>query len=308
MKPDRLRKGDTIGIVSPARWMDEEELRKTSAVFEQMGFQVRIAPQNLLRQNQFSGSANEQARAVEEMFSEPQIRAIVCARGGYGTLRIVDLLDYDLIAGNPKIFMGYSDITALLISIWQKTGLVTFHGPMLHSFTDKADPFTLRYLRHSLSDPLPYQVAFDSASRVRTLRPGMAEGELFGGNLSILVNLIGTPNDFDTRGMILFIEDVDEYYYSLERMLLHLKRSGKFDEIAGLIVGEMVNMKDNEVLFGKDVAGIVMDVLGDSHFPVIMNFPCGHGNEQLTIPISVKARLECSREGSHFSLLESPVH
>ena len=287
--------------------MDEQALRRASAVFEQIGFQVRISPQNFLRQNKFAVGAQEQARAIEEMFADSQIRAIVCARGGYGALRIVDLLDYELIARNPKIFMGYSDITALLVSISQMTGLVTFHGPMLYSFIGKADPFTLKYLHHSLSNPAPYQVEFKRTSKVKALRSGTAEGELFGGNLSILVNLIGTPNDFDTRGKILFIEDVDEYLYTLDRMLLHLKRSGKFDEIAGLIVGEMVDMKDNEVPFGKGVEEIVMDILGDTHFPVIMNFPCGHGKEQLTLPISVKARLKCRGNGSRLSLLESPV-
>lgn len=187
------------------------------------------------------------------------------------------------------------------------TGLVTFHGPMLYSFTREVAPFTVKSLLHLMCNPETYHVEFSEDSQVRVLRPGIAEGDLLGGNLSILVNLIGTENDFDTSGKILFIEDVDEYLYNLDRMLLHLKRSGKLEKIAGLIVGEMVDIKDNDVLFGKDADEIISDILRETTFPIITNFPCGHGKNQTTIPLSIKARLECNQHGISLSLLESPV-
>lgn len=323
IKPQRLHKGDIIGIVSPARWMEEEELYKTAAIFEQMGFRVKISPQNLQRNHQFAGSDKERCRAIEEMFEDNEVRAIVCARGGYGALRIIDILNYDLIAGNPKIFIGYSDITALLISIYKETGLITFHGPMLHSFINEVDPFTITYLQHAICNPEPFSIGeilspplekggtggFDAVlsddNQVKVLRPGIAEGELIGGNLSILVNLIGTTHDFDTTGNILFIEDVDEYLYNLERMLIHMKRSGKLDKVAGLIIGEMTDMKDNNIPFGKVIDEIVLDIVGDTSFPIISNFPCGHGKSLMTMPVSIMARLECDEKGVNLSFLES---
>ncbi|MBI5193157.1 MAG: LD-carboxypeptidase [Nitrospirae bacterium] len=325
IKPQRLHKGDVIGIVSPARWMDEEELYKTSAIFEQTGFRVKISPQNLLRMNQFAGSDKERCMAIEEMFEDRDVKAIVCARGGYGALRIIDTINYNLIASNPKIFIGYSDITALLISIYKETGLVTFHGPMLYSFINEVDPFTVTYLQHAICNPEPYIVEFPNETlktEVLTkeigdspplfkgglggvLRPGIAEGELIGGNLSILVNLIGTKHDFDTAGKILIIEDVDEYLYNIDRMLIHLKRSGKLDKPAGLIIGEMKDIKDNNIPFGKDVDGIVLDIVGDTSFPIISNFPCGHGKSLMTMPISISARFVCDEQGVKLSFLES---
>ncbi|MCJ7578631.1 MAG: LD-carboxypeptidase [candidate division Zixibacteria bacterium] len=307
IKPSRLKKGETIGIVSPARWMKEHELYKAASVFEQMGFRLKIASQNFLKQNQFAGNDDERVKVIEEMFEDREVNAIICAKGGYGSLRIVDMLNYDLIARNPKIFIGYSDIDAILISIYEMTGLVTFHGPMLYSFIGEVDPFNITYLQHSICNPEPYKAEFSKTSQVKVLRAGIAEGELFGGNLSILVNLIGTAHDFDTSGKILFIEDIDEYLYSLDRMLLHLRRASKLDKLAALIVGEMVNIKDNDIPFGKDVNEIILDICRETDFPIITNFPCGHGKHQLTIPISIKARLECNERGVILSLLESPI-
>lgn len=307
MKPPRLNKGDVIGIVSPARWMEEGELYKTAAVFEEMGFRVKVSPQNFLRQDQFAGTDNDRARAIEEMFVDEDVKAIVCARGGYGALRIIDILNYDLIARNPKIFIGYSDITALLFSIYKETGLVTFHGPMLYSFINEVDPFIITYLSQAICQSEPYNVEFEKNSQVKVLRSGIAEGELLGGNLSILVNLIGTSHDFDTSGKILFIEDVDEYLYNLDRMLLHMKRSGKLENVAGLIIGEMTDIKDNNIPFGKDIDEIVLDIVGDSSFPIVSNFPCGHGKSLMTMPISIRARLKCDEQGAKLSMLELPV-
>ena len=307
IKPERLKKGDVIGIVSPARWMEEQELFKAAAIVEQMGFHVKISPQNFLRKDQFAGNDYDRAGAIEAMFKDREVKAIVCARGGYGALRIIDLLDYDLIAKNPKIFVGYSDITALLISIYTETGLITFHGPMLHSFINEADSFTITYLQYAICSDEPYNANFSIDTQVRVLRPGIAEGELIGGNLSILVNLIGTPHDFDTSGKILFIEDVDEYLYNLERMLIHLKRSGKIDKLAGLIIGEMKDIKDNNIPFGKDIDGMVLDIVGNTTFPIVTNFPCGHNKNQMTIPISVMARLECDENRANLAMPEPAV-
>lgn len=307
IKPYRLYKGETVGIISPSRWMNEQELYKTATIFEQMGFKIKFSSQNFQKQNQFAGSDYERAKAIEEMFIDPQVKAIVSAKGGYGALRIIDILNYDVIAKNPKIFIGYSDVTAILISLYKMTGLVTFHGPMLYSFVNEIDSFSITYLQHAICNIEPYRLNFSKNSQIKILRPGIAEGELFGGNLSVLVNLIGTRYDFETSGKILFIEDIDEHLYNLDRMLLHLKRSGKLDRVKALIVGEMMNVKDNEVSFGKDVDEIILDICRETDFPIISNFPCGHGKKQLTIPISIKTRLECNERCISLCLLESAI-
>ena len=313
MKPSKLHKGDTIGIVSPARWLDKDILQKTIKILENAGYPVKVGSAAYLRENQYAGSTKNRVKELEAMFLDDEIKAIICSRGGYGAIRVADMLDYDIIKNNPKIFMGYSDITTLLISIYKMTGLTTFHGPMLLSFSksppgkETVDPFTWNYMVDVLSGHSPIEIKFPEDLPPSVLRNGVAEGELLGGNLTLLINMIGTPWDFDTAGKILFVEDLDEKLYGLDRMPLHLKRAGKLEHIAGLIVGEMVNIKDDEIPFGKTVDEIVLDVCDGMNFPIVSNFPCGHGLHQMTMPISTRARLECTDDSVTFTLLESPV-
>ena len=177
------------------------------------------------------------------MFSDPNIDAIFCARGGYGANRVLPLLDYDLIQSKPKIFMGYSDVTAFLTSITQKTGLVTFHGPMLSTFKNKLVPYNLDTLVNVLSGKEDIRIVEPNELKSTILKSGKAIGPLWGGNMCLLGNQLGTKNQLNTDGVILFIEDVDESLYAFDRMLFHMKAAGMFENIRGLIVGELTEMK-----------------------------------------------------------------
>lgn len=307
MKPSKLSKGDTIGIVSPARWLKEDVCHSSVKILEESGYPVKLGPATFLQDNQYAGTTEERTNELEEMFADEDVKAIICSRGGYGSIRVSDCLNYDLILRNPKIFIGYSDITALHVSLLKMTELVTFHGPMLVSL-EKKDEFTLRYLFQVLSGDAPIHVDFPADLQPLILRGGFAEGELLGGNLSLLTNMLGTSWDFDPSGKILFVEDIDEKLYRVDRLLLHLKRAGKLKEIAGLIVGEMVDIVDEEIPFGKAVDEIVMDVCDRTNFPIVTNFPCGHGIHQMTMPISIRAQLDCTTDRASFTLVEPAVH
>jgi muramoyltetrapeptide carboxypeptidase len=241
------------------------------------------------------------------MFANSDIDAIICARGGYGANRVLPLLDYDLINSNPKIFMGYSDITAYLTSISQKTGLVTFHGPMLSSFKKGLVDFNFDLMEKTLFGYESVTLHPPSELESRILKPGKAEGPLWGGNMCLLINRLGTEDQLDTEGAILFIEDINEYLYAFDRMMVHMKKAGMFDNIKGLIIGELLEMKNDAEPFGKSTDEIVLDVCGDLDIPIISNFPCGHGTFQATLPISIEVELSAITASPTVTLLESPV-
>lgn len=307
MKPPKLNKGDTIGIVSPARWLEEKSLVKTVRLLEKAGYKVKVGSAARLRENQYAGTTEDRVKELEEMFSDKEVKAIICSRGGYGAIRVTDMIDYDLIRRNPKIFVGYSDITALHSAILKSTGLTTFHGPMLISFVDTKDEFTWKHLFEVISSNAPSEMIFPKDQQPKVLRQGNAEGQLFGGNLTLLINMIGTRFDFNTEEKILFIEDTDEKLYSIDRLLLHLKRSGKLGRIAGLIVGEVTKLSDEEIPFGKSLDEIVLDVCRDTQFPIISNFPCGHGEHQMTMPYNIMTQMLCTKNRVSFTFLESAI-
>ncbi|MBI3516665.1 MAG: LD-carboxypeptidase [Proteobacteria bacterium] len=289
-----LQDGDAVGVVAPARWVEAAEIEGAPAALLGDRFAIRLAPQLALRLHQFAGSDADRARGLEAMFADPAIKAIVCAKGGYGSPRIVDALDYELIARNPKRFVGYSDITALLLGIAQHAGLETYHGPMLADVATGLDETTRAHLMATLTDTPAPAAAETLLMRATVLRAGRAEGRLIGGNLTLLANMIGTRTDFDTTGTIFFLEDVDEPLYNLDRMLVHLKRAGKFAAIAALVIGELRDIGDGAVPFGVTVEQMALELVGDAAIPIVANFPCGHTPYQLTLPIGASARLECT--------------
>ncbi|MFQ6613406.1 MAG: LD-carboxypeptidase [Fidelibacterota bacterium] len=307
LKPPALKPGATIGIITPSYWFKEEYFEKTIPYFTERGFRIKRGATTQKQFRQYAGTPEERAFDIQTFFEDPDVDAIICGRGGYGANRVFPLLDYDRIRAHPKIFMGYSDITAFLTSITVRTGLVTFHGPMLATFKEGFVPYDMDYLIRTLSGEAPLSIEAPEALPTRVLKPGSAEGPLWGGNLSLLLDRTGTPNQLDTDGSILFLEDLGEYYYSFDRMLLHYRRTGAFDRIRGLIIGEMTQMKDQEIPFGRTVDEIVMDVCGDLDIPIISNFPCGHGMYQATLPISCPVRLNADPEAPSLVLLESPV-
>jgi muramoyltetrapeptide carboxypeptidase len=308
--PPRLKLGDTIAVISPGRWMALDEISGAAKHLRDFGFRVHVHPQNTLRARQFAGDTGERVAAVEAMFADPEIDAIMLSKAGYGTLHLLGELDYESIAKNPKIIVGYSDATAMLIALHTRCGFVTFHGPMLYDLRGGADTQTWKWFQDVLVDGKKLTLSAADMADAKVLRAGTGVGTLIGGNLTLLANLIGTPEDFNTDGCILFIEDVDEKLYSLDRLLLHLKRAGKLRRICGLIVGEMHRIADEDVPFGYSLEEIVLRHC-DRGVPVICGFPFGHGRKQCVLPLGVPARLTADLTGDSsdikFELLESAV-
>jgi len=307
IKPSALKPNATIGIVSPSSWLNEPDLKTAVSVFENKGYKLVLGESVFLKEFTYAGTPQERADDINSMFANPDIDAIICARGGYGANRVLPLLDYDLIQKNPKIFMGYSDITAFLISITQKTGLVTFHGPMLTTFKKGMVNYNFDLMNNILVGSESVTIQSPSELSACILKSGKAIGPLWGGNMCLLINRLGTPDQLDTDGGILFIEDIDEYLYAFDRMLIQMKKAGMFENIKGLIIGELIDMKDYDDPFGKSTDEIIMDVCGDLDFPIISNFPCGHGIYQATLPISIPVQLNANSNSPSLTLLESPV-
>jgi muramoyltetrapeptide carboxypeptidase len=307
IKPKRLVEGATIGIVNPAYWLEPERMAHAVGVFESLGYRMKLGKSTGLKDFKCAGSPEERAADIMAMFEDASVDAIICARGGYGGNRVLPLLDYDIIRRNPKIFVGYSDITGFLASMAQQSGLVTFHGPMLTTFGERAIPYNIETLQQVLSGEANVEICSTPLCRARTLRPGKSEGPLWGGNLVLVIERLATPGQIALDGAILFIEDIGEYLYKFDRMLLHLKRSGSLDGITGLVVGEMVDMEDTDEPFGKGIDEIVLDICGDLDIPIVSNFPCGHGDYQATLPIAHGVELHADSEDPYILIPEAPV-
>ena len=307
IKPKNLSAGARIGIVNPAYYLEPDRMQRAVKVFEDLGYEMVPGKTTGLRENRFAGSPAARAADIMAMFEDPAIEAIMCARGGYGGNRVLPLLDYDIIRKNPKIFVGFSDITGFLTSFAQKSGLVTFHGPMLTTYGKETVQYNLDTFQRVLSGRDGIRIDSTQACRARTLKPGVSSGPLWGGNLTLVIERLGTKDQLDTRGSILFLEEIDEQLYAFERMLLHLRNSGSLDQIHGLVIGEMLEMGDGDEPFGKDTDDIVLDVCSDFDFPIISNFPCGHGDYQATLPISHEVELHAEDQEPYILIPESPV-
>jgi muramoyltetrapeptide carboxypeptidase len=306
IKAKKLKPRSTIGIISPSYWIDENILKKTSKIFSDKNYKLVYGKSIYAKDGPFAGSPKIRADDIHSMFTDPSIDAIICARGGYGANKVIPLLDYELIKKNPKIFLGYSDITSYLISITQRSELVTFHGPMLSSYKDGFVEYNFNQMINILSGKRDAQIVAPKTMEPHILKAGNAVGPLWGGNLTLMINRLGTNDAYDTTNAILFLEDLNEYYYSFERMLIHLQKAGMLDNISGLIIGELINIKDEDISFSKSTDEIVMDICGEMDFPIVTNFPCGHGSYQATLPISLPVELQAERTIS-IKLLESAV-
>ncbi len=300
-KPPRLRSGDLIGIVSPAAAVGEEPLRRGCAELERLGFTVRVGQHALDRYRFLAGADRDRAEELTTMFQDPQVRAIFCSRAGYGSGRVLPLLDFSALAQTPKIFLGFSDVTLLLNAFVQQTGLVCFHGPVVagafaHSFSARSRSHLLGLLttgrgEEHLTFPL-------------TLREGVVEGRLLGGCLSVLVATLGTPFALDTRGAILFLEDVGEKPYRIDRMLTQLKQAGKLDDLAGVIFGEMSSCM-GETNDPTLLLSVITDLFADYSYPVGFGLPAGHNGENFALPLGIKVQLDTRQHVLTF--LESAV-
>jgi len=287
IQPEFLKKGDKIGIVACARKISKEELQPAIAIFESWGLQVVLGKHVFNANHQFSGTDEERAADLQSMLDDSTIKAVISARGGYGTVRIIDKIDFTTFKKSPKWIIGYSDITVLHSHI-HNLGFQTLHATMPINF--EVDANATDSLRKTLfGEKIEYHVDAHPLNR-----KGKAEGVIVGGNLSLVYALSGSVSDIDTKGKILFIEDLDEYLYHIDRMMMNLKRSGKLSGLAGLIVGGMTDMKDNTIPFGKTAEEIIVDAVKEYTYPVCFNFPAGHINNNMAIKFGNKVNFAVS--------------
>jgi muramoyltetrapeptide carboxypeptidase len=283
VKPQRLRQGHEIGIIAPAGPVNQSEIQPAIDLLVSAGYRVVLASHLFHREGYTAGDDDTRLEDLHSMFHNEDIRAIFCARGGYGTLRLLDRINYDLIRSSPKIFVGYSDITALLLAIFKKTGLTTFHGPVVKEFTKNSN----RNLNLFFDLVSSKELLRLDLSGGTVLLPGKTRGNLLGGNLSLITRLIGTPFMPSMRGTLLFIEETGEPLYRIDRMLTHLKLSGLLNEVAGLIAGRFIDCGDI-----SDINHLITDTVSNFSFPVISGLPVGHGTENVTLPLGIQADLD----------------
>jgi muramoyltetrapeptide carboxypeptidase len=304
VKPRALRPGDKVGIVAPASNVKREMLEAGCEGLRRTGYEPFYFPSILDRDLYFAGSAERRARELEEMFLRDDIRAIVCARGGYGSNYLLTLLDLNKIAAHPKIFVGYSDLTTLLTWFADSANFVTFHGPMVAKdfAVDSGLGVDLPSWQNALSGAIEWEIG--EASGAKPLVEGEAEGILYGGCLSILVAALGTPYDIKTDETILFLEDLAAKPYQVDRMLMQLKLAGKLNQVRAIIFGEMTDCRQTPTQ-DYTLEEVVLRVIGDLGIPVAYGFRSGHVfRANITLPFGVRARLEVGSEVT-LKILES---
>lgn len=286
--PPFLKKGDAICIIASARKISKEDLQPAINKFESWGLNVILGNNIFKQHNQFAGSEIERISDFQQALNDVNIKAIIIARGGYGTVRIIDQIDFSFFKNNPKWIVGYSDATVLHSHIHRNNGIETMHAIMPINFPkDGSDNNSIITLKKALfGENITYKIGTHPLNIF-----GDAEGVLVGGNLSILYAMIGSVSDIDTEGKILFIEDLDEYLYHIDRMMMSLKRAGKLKNIAGLIVGGMTEMKDNTEPFGKSVYEIIAETLKEYRYPICFDFPAGHRESNYALILGRKVTL-----------------
>jgi muramoyltetrapeptide carboxypeptidase len=298
IKPKRLAPGDTVGLVLPATAaFESDEVQFAKEQMEAIGFKVEIGPHALDKYGYFAGRDRDRADDINRFFADERVSAVVCYTGGWGSPRVLPYLDYDLIARKPKVVIGYSDITALLNAIHQKTGLVTFHGPVGGS---TFDPYTLDNFKRVVmtaepagelaAPPKKPNELVDRTNRIVKLASGKSTGPLAGGNLTMIATLMGTPWELDTTGTILFLEDVHEELYRIDRMLTQLALGGKFAHIAGFVFGRCTDCKFTGPTFSLEE--ILRERFGGLGVPAISGLSFGHIEQKLVMPIGVPATLD----------------
>jgi muramoyltetrapeptide carboxypeptidase len=293
IRPPFLKQGDCVGIIAPARKISEEELLPSVKILQSWGLKVKLGKHIYAIQDQFAGADNIRRADMQAMLDDADVKAIFSARGGYGAVRIIDGLDFSLFKKHPKWIAGYSDVTVFHSHIHRHCRVETLHCTMPINF--EKDTESTQLLNKALfGDPLDYSYSTHALNRV-----GEAEGHLVGGNLSLLYALAATPSDINTDGKILFLEDLDEYLYHIDRMMMQLKRSGKLAKLKGLVIGSFSEMKDNTVPFGKTAEEIIADAVKEYDYPVSYGFPAGHGQKNYPLYFGREASLKV---GSKVSL------
>lgn len=298
IRPPYLHRGDKVAFVAPARKISLPELAPAIRLLESWGLEAVLPPHLFDSDHQLAGSDEVRAALIQQQLDDPEIGALWCVRGGYGTVRIIDKLDFSQFAQRPKWIVGYSDVTVLHSHIHRHLGIETLHATMPINIPDGEDPMqhpAIETLHRALfGEPTAYETAPHPLDRA-----GEAEGLVTGGNLSMLYSLCGSSSAIETEGKILFIEDLDEYLYHIDRMMMNLKRCGMLAGLAGLVVGQMSDMHDNAIPFGRSAEQIVRDAVEEYGYPVCFDFPAGHsGTENRALYLGRSAWLTVTPEGS----------
>ena len=295
--PSYLKKEDTVAIVSTARKITSDKIIPAIKLLEKWGLHVIIGETIGSEENQFAASDEKRIADFQQMLDNPKVKAIWCARGGYGTVRLIDKLDFSEFKKEPKWIVGYSDITVLHSHI-HNFGIETLHATMPINLENNSQQAIETLKKCLFGKNLSYEIPADEKNKL-----GNASGELVGGNLSVLYSLLGSNSSIKTDGKMLFIEDLDEYLYHIDRMCMNLKRNGYFKNLKGLIVGGMTNMHDNEIPFGKTAEEIMLDFVSEYDFPVVFNFLAGHLDDNRALILGRKVTLEVGENKSKITFL-----
>ncbi len=298
--PPYLKPGDKIAIVAPAKKVTASEMDAAIGIFRSWGLQVETGPHLFGESHQYSGTDEERTADLQMMLDDREIKAIISARGGYGTVRIIDKLDFSAFTQHPKWIVGYSDITVLHSHIQTQFGIETLHAIMPINFPEEGSEEAVESLRKALFGE---ELNYLTGSHPMNIQ-GNVSGQLTGGNLSILYSLTGSPSDIQTDNKILFFEDLDEYLYHMDRMMTGLKRSGKLSGLKAIVTGGLTKMNDNTIPFGKTVEQIIADYAAEAGIPLCFNFPAGHFPDNRALIMGREVQLSIDKAG--FSLRFSP--
>lgn len=300
--PEKLRAGSVIGLVSPSSPVSEERQEQCCKAMRALGFRIKKADNiSASKGGYMAGEEKARGEWINRMFADPEVEAIFCIRGGDGANRIIPYIDLDVVRNNPKIFQGYSDITSLHLLFNQKCGLVTFHGPMISSnVVDQFDDETKQGFFESLTADKTYAYCAPEGFPIGVAREGCAVGEITGGNLTVLCASVGTPYEIDTKGKILFIEEIGEHIGNLDRHVYQLKNAGLLDQVKGIILGQFTRCNVDEE--GFDMTRVVLDAIGDMDIPVMYNVQSGHGFPMITLPMGAVCKMDTETKSIIFEI------
>ena len=313
-KAPALREGDVVAIVAPSGAVNEQAMERGIKVLENLGLRVRVGKHVLDRWGYLAGDDRGRAEDITGAWMDPEVKAVICSRGGYGAMRVLPYLDFEKLKAHKKIFVGYSDITALHAAFWREMRLVTFHGPVAESGEQSGlnEPYNLAYFKRALFGTFtPGELELPNGHSLTALEEGEAEGIVVGGNLSLIASTIGSGWELDTRGKILFLEEVGERPYRVDRMLSQLALSGKLADAAGYILGDFTDCESSGDYPSFSVPEIFEQYFKGTGKPCISGVPAGHALHKATIPFGIKVRISAppasSQEKPAVHFLESPT-